>query len=400
VRSALVVDVVRTPLARRNGALAGWHPVELLAEVLRAIPQRSGIPPELLDDVLVGCVSQVGAQSTNIARSAVLAAGWPETVPGTTIDRQCGSSQQAVHFAAQGVMAGAYNAVIAAGVESMSVVPMFSNASGNLEDPYGEVLRARYAGERTYGIEGIIPQGLSAELIAERAGLGRETLDAFALRSHERAAAARDEGRFHSEIQPLRVKTRDEHGMSSEGEELLSVDTGIRTTSMESLSGLRPVFRDGGVVSAGNSSQISDGAAAALIMSEECAARLGLAPLARLVEFAVAAGDPISMLTVPVPATANVLNRASLDISDIDLFEVNEAFAAVPLVWQESLGVDPDRVNVNGGAIALGHPLGASGVRLLATLVHELVRSQGRYGVQTMCEGGGMANATLIERLT
>ena len=401
MNSAVIVDVVRTPVARRHRSLSGWHPVDLLAEVLRAIADRTGVDPELVEDVITGCVSQVGAQSTNIARNAVLAAGWPDRVPGTTVDRQCGSSQQAVHFAAQGVIAGAYDVVVAAGVESMSVVPMFSNADANLADPYGPEIRQRFSSVTTYGTEGIVPQGLSAELIAERWGIGRDELDAFSLRSHERAAEAQRSGRFRAEMHPLesRVRDRDDPRVVTRGD-LVDADGGIRETSLEELANLAPVFRPGGVITAGNSSQISDGAAAALIMSEARASELGLRPLARFVGFAVIGSDPIAMLTGPIPATRRVLERAGVTVDEVDLFEVNEAFAPVPLVWQRELDVDSERLNVNGGAIALGHPLGATGVRLLATLTHELVRSGGRYGVQAVCEGGGMANATLIERMT
>lgn len=398
MRAAVVVDVVRTPIARRNGALAGWHPVDLAAEVLTGLQKRTAIDPAIVNDVIVGCVSQVGAQSSNIARNAVLAAGWPESVPGTTVDRQCGSSIQAVHFAAQGVMSGVYDVAVAAGIESMSVVPMFSNTAANLGDPYGERIASRYGEVDTYGTRGIVPQGLSAELLAERYGLTRDALDAFALRSHERAATAIADGRFAAEIWPVATRTRSEDGAVSEGA-LFTADNSVRDTSLAALAGLRPVFRDGGVVTAGNSSQISDGAAAALIMSEARCAELGLTPLARLAGFAVSGSDPIEMLTAPIPATTAALAHAGVALDAVDAFEVNEAFATVPLVWAQALSVDLDRVNVSGGAIALGHPLGATGVRLLATLTHELIRRRGRYGLLTVCEAGGMANATVVENV-
>jgi acetyl-CoA acyltransferase len=396
--SAVVVDAVRTPLGRRNGMLSGWHPVDLLACVLKQLVARVGLDPSEVNDVIVGCVSQVGAQSTNVARSAVLAAGWPETVPGTTVDRQCGSSMQAIHFAAQGVQAGAYDVVVAAGLESMSVVPMFSNAEANLGDPYGPELRQRYEGQRHYGHQGIVPQGLSAEILCDRYRVGRDELDAFALRSHRLAAAARDDGRFSHEIAPLESKRRQADGSIVMSGPVL-VDEGIRDTSLEALGGLQPVFREGGLITAGNSSQITDGAAAVLIMRESRAESLGLSPLARFVGFFVVGSDPIEMLTGPIPATRGVLERCHLAASDIDLFEVNEAFAPVPLIWAEAFDVDAERLNVNGGAIALGHPLGATGARLLTTLTHELVRRGARRGLQTVCEGGGMANALVIESL-
>jgi acetyl-CoA acetyltransferase family protein len=395
----VIVDAARTPIGRRFGSLSGWHPAELAAEALRGIVDRTGLDPTLVEDVIVGCVTQVGAQSTNIARSAILAAGWPEEVPGTTVDRQCGSSQQAVHFAAQGVMAGAYDVVVAAGIECMSTVPMFSNAVGNLGDPYGPVLAARYAHRETFGHRGIVEQGVSAELLVERWGLDRTELDGFALESHRRAAAARDTGRFDAELVPVEGKRRDRDDAEHvEPCAALTADEGIRDTSLEKLADLKPVFLPSGQITAGNSSQISDGAAAVLIMAEERAEALGLPPLARFVGFGVVGSDPIEMLTGPIPATRKVLDGAGIGIDDVDLYEVNEAFAPVPMVWARELGADPERLNVNGGAIALGHPLGASGARLLVTLVHELQRRGGRYGLQAICEGGGMANATLIER--
>jgi acetyl-CoA acetyltransferase family protein len=398
MNAAVIVDVVRTPIARRHGALAGWHPVDLVSEVLHALEKRTGIDPVIVDDVIVGCVSQVGAQSSNVGRSAVLGAGWPESVPGTTIDRQCGSSIQAAHFAAQGVMSGVYDVVVAAGIESMSVVPMFSNTQANLKDPYGDRVARRYAEVDTYGTKGIVGQGLSAELVAERYGLTREDLDGFALVSNDRAAKAIAEERFSAEIWPVTIRTRSEDGGVAEGA-LFAADNCVRQTSLQALSGLPPVFRDGGMVTAGNSSQIADGAAAALIMSETRCAQLGLTPLARFAGFAVSAGDPIEMLTSIIPATTTALTRAGVPLESVDAFEINEAFASVPLAWAHALDVDIERVNVNGGAIALGHPLGASGVRVLTTLTHEVIRREGRYGLLAVCEAGGMANATVIESL-
>jgi acetyl-CoA acetyltransferase family protein len=381
---AVIVDAVRTPLGKRNGVLSDWHPADLAAETLKALAERTSIDPALVDDVIMGCVSQVGDQTYNIGRNAVLGAGWPETVPGVTIDRQCGSSQQSIHFAAQGVMAGAYDVVVAAGVESMSRVPMGSSmATGK---PFGERMRERYQ-------DNLIPQGLSAEMIAERWGIRREELDRIGYDSQMRAITATDEGRFDREIVPIEVKAE---GVAT----TVTTDEGLRpTTTVETLGALRPAFKEDGVVTAGNSSQITDGAAALLIMSTEMAQQLGLKPRARFVSFSLAGTDPISMLTGPIPATAKALGKADLTIDDIDLFEVNEAFAAVIGAWLRETGADWDKVNVNGGAIALGHPLGASGARLMTTLVNELERSGGRYGLQTMCEGGGLANGTIIESL-
>jgi acetyl-CoA acetyltransferase family protein len=365
--------------------LSGIHAVDLAAHVLAAIVERNDLDPSLVDDVLFGCVTQTGEQGANVARNAALAAGFPEEVVGVTIDRQCGSSQQAAHFAAQGVIAGAYDIVIAGGVESMSRVPMGSALSA--EDDYGRRLGERYA-----RAGGFVPmsQGNAAELIAERWSLSRDDLDAFADRSHQRAATATSAGAFEAEIVPVPLP---EGGSCS-------ADEGIRPHSnVEALAALRPVFRENGVVTAGNSSQITDGAAALLIMGEERAAQLGLRARARFHTFALAGVDPIMMLTAPIPATHHVLARSGLSLSDIDVIEINEAFASVVLAWERELHPDMDRVNVNGGAIALGHPLGASGAKLLATLLNQMERSSSRFGLLTMCEGGGMANATLIERL-
>ncbi|MEW2395642.1 thiolase family protein [Streptomyces sp. NPDC046862] len=387
MQSAVIVDVVRTPSGKGKpgGALSGTHPVELLATVLSALLRRNKLDPDLVDDVIAGCVGQNGEQSLNIARNAVLAAGLPETVPATTVDRQCGSSQQAAHFAAQGVLAGAYDIAIACGVESMSRVPMFSAVQGS--NPYAP-LASRYP-------DGLIQQGVSAELIAARWKIDRQELDAFAARSHRLAAATAASGGFDGEVVPVGGHETDE--------------TVRPTTTPQALAGLKPAFLDDATgrrfpeidwrVTAGNSSPFTDGASAALIMSEDKAAALGLRPRARFHSFAVTGSDPLLMLTGVIPATVRVLERAGLAIDDIDAFEVNEAFAAVPLVWQRETGADPDRVNPRGGAIALGHPLGASGTRLLTTLVNHLEATGGRYGLQTMCEGGGMANATIIERL-
>lgn len=386
--TAVIVDAVRTPLGRRNGKLKDWHPVDLAGETLKALQERTGIDPGLVDDVIMGCVMQIGEQSVNVARNAVLAAGWPEHVPGTTIDRQCGSSQQAAHFAAQGVIAGAYDIVVAAGVEVMTRVPMGSAmADGKFGFPFGPKVGARYAPEG-----GLVPQGISAEMIADKWGLTRDDLDAFGARSQDFARLATEEGRFAREILPL---------LGSDGA-LMTTDEGLRDTTLESLAKLKPAFRteeEGGRVTAGNSSQITDGAAAMLIMSEARAKQLGLTPRARFVNFSLAGDNPRMMLTAPIPATHKVLARAGLTMDDMDLTEINEAFACVVLAWEKELHPNMATVNVNGGAIALGHPLGASGARLMTTLLCELERTGGRYGLQTMCEGGGMANATIIERL-
>ena len=386
--TAVIVDAIRTPLGRRNGRLKDWHPVDLAAETLRALIDRTGVDPGLVDDVVMGCVMQVGEQAANIGRNAVLAAGWPDSVPGTTIDRQCGSSQQAAHFAAQGVMAGAYDIVVAAGVEVMTRVPMGASfMDARFGFPFGPTIADRYQSDG-----GLVPQGMSAELVADLWNISRGDMDAYGVRSQTYAARATAEGRFEREILPV---------MDAVGK-IMTVDEGLRETTMESLGMLKPAFRsleDGGRVTAGNSSQITDGASAVLIMSEQKALELGLTPRARFVDFALAAADPRIMLTASMPATRKVLARAGLTIDDMDVMEVNEAFASAVLAWEQELHPDMDRVNVNGGAIALGHPLGCSGTRLMTTLLCELERSGGRYGLQAMCEGGGMANATVIERL-
>ncbi|MEV0334066.1 thiolase family protein [Nocardia sp. NPDC050717] len=389
MRDAVIVEAVRTPIGRGkpNGALHDVHPVDLLAHSLRAVIERSGIDPALVDDVIGGIVTQVGEQGSNMTRRAALAAGYPESVPATTVDRQCGSSQQAIHFAAQGVIAGAYDIVVAAGVESMGRVPMGANLIG-ATDLSGVAFAERYPDE-------LVPQGISAELIAAKWGLTRTQLDEFALGSHEKAARATKDGLFADELAPL-------HG--------LTTDEGIRVGStLETLAKLKPAYYDpamaarfpqiGWEITAASASQVSDGSSAVLIMSGERAAQLGLRPLARLHSFAVAGDDPLLMLTAVIPATEKVLRRAGLELSDIDLIEINEAFSPVVLAWAEETGADLSKVNVNGGAIALGHPLGASGARLTTTLVHALHQRGARYGLQTMCEAGGLANATIIERL-
>ena len=388
MREAVIVDAVRTPIGRGKagkGALNPIHPVDLLAHSLRELVARTGIDPERIDDVIGGCVDQVGEQAMNTTRYAVLAAGLPESVPATTVDRQCGSSQQAVHFAAQGVIAGAYDVVIACGVESMSRVPMWSNVPEGA-DPFGPGVAARYP-------DGLVPQGISAELIAAKWELPRSDLDRFALESHQRAARATEAGLFAEEIVPIDGVETDE-----------SIRPG---TTLEALAGLKPAFEDPSMkerfpridwrVTAGNSSPTNDGSAAVMITTPEIAKALGLTPKAKLRSFAVVGDDPLYMLTGVIPATAKVLEKAELKLEDIDLFEVNEAFSPVVLAWQRETGADLDRVNVNGGAIALGHPLGASGARITATLVNAMAQNGARYGLQTMCEAGGLANAMVLE---
>ncbi len=391
MRDAVIVDAVRTPGGKRNGKLRGWHAVDLGAQALGALATRNDLDPALVDDVIMGCVSEVGEQAFNVGRWAALAAGWPESVPATTVDRQCGSSQQALHFAAQGVMAGAYDVVVAAGVESMTRVPMGASMGQDAGFPFGPSVRTRYE-----PVGGLKNQGIGAEMIADQWGLSREDLDGFSVESHRRAARATAEGRFDHEI--VAVAQRDEEGNATD--EVVSADEGIRPdSSVESLAGLKAAFKEGGKVTAGNSSQITDGASAVLVMSEERARQLGYTPRARFHAFALAGVDPVTMLTGPIPATTKVLERAGLTLDEIDLVEINEAFASVVLAWQKEHHADLAKVNVNGGAIALGHPLGASGTKLMATLVNELERTGGRWGLQTMCEGGGLANATIIERL-
>ncbi len=397
MRDAVLVDAVRTPSGRgkTDGQLAGIHPARLLATTLRTLVDRNGLDPAVIDDVITGCVSQAGEQALNIGRKAVLGAGFPHTVPATTIDRQCGSSQQAVHFAAQGVIAGAYDIVIACGVEMMSRLPIGTTSLGR--DTLGPDVRERYA-------PGLVNQGISAELIAARWRLSREQLDAFAWRSHQLAATAASTGAFDAEL--LTVDVLDDGGHKV----VATDDETIRPgTTLEGLAALKPSFQDPAMaerfpeiswsITAGTSSPLTDGAAATLITTSEIAERYGLRPRARFVDFAVVGDDPLLMLTGPIPATQRILQRSGLDIGEIDAFEVNEAFASVPLAWLAETGADPERLNVRGGAIALGHPLGASGARLLTTLVNILEANGWRYGLQTMCEGGGLANATLVERL-
>ncbi len=375
---AVIVDALRTPAGRRGGALAGTHPVDLLATVLRALIARNRLDPARVDDVIAGCVSQVGEQSLNVARSAALAAGFPVRVPGTTIDRQCGSSQQALAFAVSGVAAGAYRCAIACGVEVMSRVPLGASYLNGPGERFGPALHARFDGR-------LVDQGISAELIAERWNLSRAALDAYALESHRRAAYATDAGYFADQL------------LAVGG---LVADEGIRRdTSLEKLAALRPAFRAGGTVTAGNASQISDGAAAVLVCDRAFAREHGLRVRARVRASVVIGDDPIFMLTAPIPATQLALERAELRLDDLDAIEINEAFAAVVLAWQRETGADLARTNVNGGAIALGHPLGATGARLATILLGELERRKGRFGLQVMCEGGGMANATIFERL-
>ncbi|TQC45211.1 thiolase family protein [Rhodococcus sp. WS4] len=378
VREAVIVEAVRTPIGRRNGSLSGVHPADLSAVVMRELIRRTGIEPAGVDDVMWGCVTQIGDQSSNIGRFAVLAAGWPESVPAVTFNRACGSSQQAVESAAHSVMSGAYDIVVAGGVETMSRVPLGAARSSGF--PYGQTVLDRYETDR-------LDQGTGAEMMAAKWGLSRQMLDEFASRSHRLAADAIDRGVFDRQLVPVDI-----------GDTQLAVDEGLRRgTSVETLGKLKPSFRDDGVIHAGNASQISDGAAAVLITTPQKAKELGLTPIVRLLAGSVVGDDPVMMLSAPIPATQKVLARAGLTIDDIGAFEVNEAFAPVPLAWQFELGADPERVNPLGGAIAVGHPLGASGAILTTRLIHHM-RDQGiRYGLQTMCEGGGTANATIYE---
>ena len=381
---AVIIAAVRSPIGigkPEKGELSGVHPVDLSATVLQGLMEQAGVDGTVVDDVIWGCVSQVGEQGVNVARNAALAAGFPEDVTGVTVDRQCGSSQQAAHFAAAGVIAGQYDVVIAGGVESMSRVPMFSNMAGG-EGPFGPKMLARYNNQ-------LVMQGVSAEMIAERWGLSRQQLDEIAVASHERAAKATEAGLFAEEIIPIETANG-----------TVTVDQGIRGgTTLETLAGLKTPFKEDGVVTAGNASQISDGSAAMLIMSGAKAMELGLQPMARFHTFAMAGVDPVIMLTGPIPATERAIAKSGLSLADIGAFEVNEAFASVLGAWYAETGADPSKTNVNGGAIALGHPLGGSGARLMTTLLHHMRRNDIKYGLQTMCEGGGMANATIIELL-
>ena len=379
--NAVIVEAVRTPVGRRNGVLAQVHPADLSATVLRGLAERTGIDPEAVDDVIWGCVQQVSEQAIDIARTAVLAAGWPETIPGVTVDRQCGSSQQAVNFAVASVAAGHYDVVVAGGVESMTRVPMGSSTTIG-QSPFPRSYRDRY--------DNVVPnQGVGAEMIAAKWGLTRTDVDTYAARSHERAAAAQDAGLLADQIVPV---------VTPGG--LVGTDEGIRRgTTVDTLAALKPVFREDGVIHAGNASQISDGSAALLVMSEDAARRHGLRPIARAHTAVVTGDDPVIMLTGPIPATAKALKRSGLSLSNIGVFEVNEAFATVPLAWQREIGAGDGLLNPNGGAIAFGHPLGGSGARIMTDMITHMRRNKIRYGLQTMCEGGGQANATIIELL-
>jgi acetyl-CoA C-acetyltransferase len=390
---AYIIAAVRTAGGRRGGRLAGWHPVDLAAQVLDALVDRSGIDPALVEDVIMGCVSQVGEQSTNVARNAVLASRLPESVPGTSLDRQCGSSQQALHFAAQAVMSGSMDVVIAAGVESMTRVPMFTPSALPQKNGLGYYMspqiRTRYADV------GDFSQFVGAEMVARKYGLSKEALDQYALHSHQLGITATREGLFKEEILPVEARLAD----GTKTGEMHVVDEGIRfDATLEGIQGVK-LLQEGGVISAANASQICDGATGVMVVSEKALKTLGVAPLARIHHLSVIGHDPVIMLEAPIPATLQALKKAGMTIDDIDLFEVNEAFASVPLAWLQATGADPSRLNVHGGAIALGHPLGASGTKLMTTLLHALKRRNKRFGLQTMCEGGGMANVTIIERL-
>jgi len=382
---AVIVEAVRSAVGKRNGGLSGVHPAELSAQVLNGLAQRAGIDPEVVEDVIWGCVMQAGEQALDIARTAVLTAGWPETVPGVTVDRQCGSSQQSVHFAAAGVVAGHYDAVIAGGVESMSRTPMGASlASGG--SPYPANFKARY--DRTPN------QGLGAEMMAKKWELSRTMLDQFSLDSHEKAGAAQASGAFDDQI--VAIKT----GADGAENAVMNRDEGIRLgTTLEKMASLKPAFSEDGVIHAGNSSQISDGSGALLFMSAEKAKSLGLKPIARVHTAVLAGADPVMMLSAPIPATQKALKRSGLSLSDIGVFEVNEAFAPVPMAWLKEIGADEKKLNPNGGAIALGHPLGGSGARIMTTMLYHMRDNNIRYGLQTMCEGGGQANATILELL-
>jgi acetyl-CoA acyltransferase len=384
MRDAVIVAAVRTPVGKRNGALAGVHPVDLSAHVLNALAERAGLAdPAEVDDVIWGCVSQVGEQTFDIARNAVLAAGWPQSVPGVTVDRQCGSSQQSVHFAAAGLVSGQYDVVVAGGVESMSRVPMGSSIGQTRVNPSGSSLHTVF--------HDVPPnQGIGAEMMVERWGFTRAQLDEYSLGSHAKAAAAIDEGRFAGQIIPVKL----------EDGTVINTDEGVRRGgSLESMAKLKPAFKPDGTIHAGNSSQISDGSAALLMMTSDKARELGLTPIARVHTAVLAADDPVIMLTAPIPATRKALKKSGLTVDDIGVFEVNEAFSPVPIAWLAETGADPARLNPNGGAIALGHPLGGSGARIMTTMLHHMVDNGLRYGLQTMCEGGGQANATILELL-
>ena len=393
---AFIVAAARTAAGRRNGRLSGWHPVDLAAQVLNALLDRSGVDPAAVDDVLLGCVGQAGEQSSNVARNAVLASRLPLSVPGTSIDRQCGSSQQALHFAAQAVMSGTMDCVIAAGVESMSRVPMFTPSElprkAGLGFYMSPEIQARFPGVA-------FSQFMGAEMISRKYGFTREDLDRFALQSHRRAAEAAQGGRFDAEIVPVAARKADGSTAGSTDGSLHRADEGIRFDATAESIGSVKLLQDGGTLSAANASQIADGASGVMVVNERGLKALGLKPLARVHHLSVLGDDPVVMLEAPLPATLAALKKCGLTIDDIDAFEVNEAFASVPLAWLKATGADPARLNVNGGAIALGHPLGASGTKLMTTLIHALQQRGGRYGLQTMCEGGGMANVTIVERL-
>jgi acetyl-CoA acyltransferase len=381
---AVIVEAVRSPVGKRNGGLSGVHPGELSAQVLNGLAERAGIDPEIVDDVIWGCVMQAGEQALDIGRTAVLAAGWPESVPGVTVDRQCGSSQQSIHFAAAGVVAGHYDVVVAGGVESMSRTPMGASLA-NGGHPYPEAFRNRYSQTPN--------QGIGAEMIAWQWGFDRTALDEFSLSSHEKAAAAQDSGAFDDQIVAIKVKDELQ-------ENTVLKDEGIRRgTTIEKMGELKPAFKEDGVIHAGNSSQISDGSAALLLMSAEKAKSLGLKPIAKVHTATLAGADPVIMLTAPIPATQKALKRSGLTVEDIGVFEVNEAFAPVPLAWLKDIGADEKKLNPNGGAIALGHPLGGSGARIMTTMLYHMRDKGIQYGLQTMCEGGGQANATILELL-
>lgn len=382
---AVIVEAVRSPVGKRNGGLSGVHPAELSAQVLNGLVQRAGVDPAIVDDVIWGCVMQAGEQALDIGRTALLAAGWPESVPGVTVDRQCGSSQQSIHFAAAGVVAGHYDVVVAGGVESMSRTPMGASLA-NGGNPYPASFKQRY--DRTPN------QGVGAEMIAEQWGFDRTAVDEYSLGSHEKAAAAQDSGAFEDQIVGISAV-----GDGTETNTVLK-DEGIRRgTTIEKMGQLKPAFKEDGVIHAGNSSQISDGSAAVLFMSAEKAKELGLNPIAKVHTATLAGADPVIMLTAPIPATQKALKKSGLGLEDIGVFEVNEAFAPVPMAWLKDIGADEKKLNPNGGAIALGHPLGGSGARIMTTMLHHMRDKGIRYGLQTMCEGGGQANATIIELL-
>ena len=389
---AFIVAATRTAGGRRGGRLSGWHPVDLAAQVLNDLVDRTGADPALVEDVFMGCVSQVGEQSTNVARNAVLASRLPESVPGTSIDRQCGSSQQAIHFAAQAVMSGSMDVVIAAGVESMTRVPMFTSSA--LPQKAGMGFYQSPAINQRYNNE-VFSQFTGAEMMARKYGFSKDELDRFALQSHQRARAATEAGVFKREILPIEVRNAEGVGTG----EMHTADEGIRMdATLEGIAGVK-LLQEGGVITAANASQICDGATGVMVVNERGLKALGVQPLARIHHMSVLGHDPVIMLEAPVPATERALRKAGMKIEDIDLYEVNEAFASVPLAWLKALGADPERLNVHGGAIALGHPLGASGTKLMTTLVNALHLKGKRYGLQTMCEGGGMANVTIVERL-